>query len=153
MKHYLTEYRKKPIAEKFLDKVIKTNDCWGWKNKPNGRGYSTLSYNYRNVLAHRFSYEQKYGKLEKGMVLDHLCRNRWCVNPDHLQVVSNKENILRGESPSAHNARKTHCPSGHEYNDENTLKYELKLYKGHSRVCRECARLRAKSYRERKKHE
>jgi len=153
MRHYLTEYRKKSIVDRFWERVEKTNNCWLWKNKPNKRGYSTLSHNGKNLLAHRFSYELKHGPIPARMVIDHLCRNRTCVNPDHLEIVSNKENILRVESISAKNAKKTHCPQGHEYTIENTLRYKTLLYDGIGRTCRECARLRAKSYRDRKRLE
>jgi hypothetical protein len=82
------------------------DDAW-----PNLNGYYrvTLSGGAR-VYAHRRAYERVHGPIPEGLVLDHLCRNRWCCNPEHLQPVSNMENILRGESPPARNARKQCCP-------------------------------------------
>ena len=79
------------------------------------------------------------GSVERAMTLDHICRNRLCVNPAHLEIVSVKENVLRGVGISAENSRKTHCIDGHEFNEENTL-----VLKDGSRVCRACARERAR---------
>ncbi len=88
--------------------------CWLWYGAT-GDGYGLFGVKRRLVKAHRFSYEKHRGAIPKGMVLDHLCRNRSCVNPDHLEVVTFKENVLRGIGPTAINAAKTHCPLGHEY--------------------------------------
>lgn len=65
------------------------------------------------------SHELHKGPIPEGLVIDHLCRNRGCVNPDHLEAVTQRENILRGEGLAAANARKTHCPKGHPYSGEN----------------------------------
>lgn len=81
----------------------------------NGNGYTRVVIDGRKCYAHRVSYEVNRGLIPANLVLDHLCRNRWCANPDHLEPVSNEENILRGESPPAANARKGECPRGHAY--------------------------------------
>ncbi|WP_396021799.1 HNH endonuclease signature motif containing protein [Bacillus cereus group sp. BfR-BA-01522] len=79
------------------------------------------------------SYEMLKGPIEEGMVIDHLCRNRKCVNPLHLEQVTQRINLLRGEGMSAENVKKTHCPQGHEYTEENTY-----ISKAGSRYCRKC---------------
>lgn len=92
--------------------------CWEWKGclRPDGYGAA------RNELAHRLVYRAVVGPIPDDMVLDHLCRNRLCVNPNHLEPVSNGENVLRGEGISARNALKTHCPEGHPYSESNTYR-------------------------------
>jgi hypothetical protein len=85
------------------------------------------------TVAHRVAYEIYRGPIPEGLVLDHLCRNRQCVNPSHLEAVENRTNILRGTGFAAHHARKSHCPQGHEYGTENTY-----LDKGGMRHCRAC---------------
>lgn len=87
----------------------------------------------KRAFAHRIAYEKYYGKIPKGLVIDHLCRNGLCINPEHLEAVSNKENILRGNGPPAKNARKTHCHNGHEFNVKNT-----RYRKDGKRVCKIC---------------
>lgn len=77
----------------------------------NGNGY--YRHGTGGEYAHRRAYREARGAIPEGLVLDHLCRNRWCCNPDHLEPVTNAENILRGESPPAKNARKERCPNGH----------------------------------------
>jgi hypothetical protein len=90
------------------------------------------------VLAHRWAYEFLRAEIPEGLHIDHLCRNRACVNPWHLEPVTNRVNGLRGESVAAQHARKTHCIRGHEFTTENT--YPIKNGKG--RGCRECSRIK-----------
>ena len=108
--------------ERFWAKVDKTapGGCWQWSARLNADGYGHLNVDGQKVRAHRFAYEMLVGAIPEGLQLDHLCRNRGCVNPDHLEPVTNRENILRGETVPARNAAKTHCSKGHEFTPENT---------------------------------
>lgn len=113
--------------------------CWLWKPKPGAGGYGTFSISRdgksRTLRAHRVAYQLCVGPFPEGLVPDHLCRVHACVNPSHLEPVTNRENVLRGIGVTARNASATHCANGHPFNDENTRIDR----KGH-RVCRVCAR-------------
>lgn len=113
-------------------------ECWEWMGgrATNGYGYVSRGRARSKIVAHRVVYTIYRGQIPDGLPLDHLCRNRGCVNPEHLEPVSMRENTLRGLSPSAVHARKTHCIRGHEFTQENTY-----LSSRESRTCRECARL------------
>ncbi len=125
---------------RFWAKVgVSTEDsCWWWNGYVNRKGYGRfhVSVEAGAVQAHRFSYELRHGSIPAGMTLDHLCRNRACVNPDHLEPVTNRANVLRGDGPTAENAVKTHCPRGHAYTAENTYRKPGSGY----RICRRCGR-------------
>lgn len=96
--------------------VICESGCWEWVGAKSGVGYGTVTVGGSHTKsAHRWMYEQVKGPIPDGMTLDHLCRKRDCVNPDHLEVVTMTENVLRGDGPTARNARKTHCARGHQY--------------------------------------
>lgn len=110
----------------------KVIDCWLWMGSVKPDGYAQIRFRGRSTYVHRISYELVRGKIPVGMFLDHLCRNRCCVNPFHLEVVTNRENVLRGVSPIAWNINKTHCPKGHPYDAKNT-----RVYRGF-RYCRTC---------------
>lgn len=90
--------------------------CWLWLARTNENGYGMLTIDGIPKLAHRLSWERSGRLLVPGLVLDHRCRVRSCINPEHLRQVTQKENLLAsGETLSGANARKTHCPQGHEY--------------------------------------
>ena len=113
-------------------------DCWLWLGGRHSHGYG--SHN-RHDYAHRTAWELLVGPIPAGLTVDHLCRVRHCVNPAHMELVTNKENILRGESVAAKYARRSCCVRGHEFTNENTLRV-----KGRSgRICRKCSRIRAKN--------
>ncbi len=94
----------------------------------------------RLVMVHRHVYEDSFGPIPKGLTIDHLCRNRACVRLNHLEMVTLRENILRGTGASARNARKTHCRKGHPYIGDNVYRNPHRL----ERRCRECERVRRK---------
>ena len=108
----------KTVAERFWEKVDATGVCWEWTASRNQRwSYGQFRLNERTCRAHRVAYELLVGPIPEGLDLDHLCRNRACVNPDRLEPVTRAENLRR--SPiTTHN--RTHCPHGHPYSPENT---------------------------------
>lgn len=116
--------------------------CWIWQRATNGKGYGQFTLMGRTVLAHRAAYFLLVGEVPDGLDLDHLCRQRGCVNPSHLEPVTNRENALRGEGPTAKNAAKTHCLRGHALTPDNLVPSEIK--RGY-RICRDCAHTRAKA--------
>lgn len=107
--------------------------CWHWTGATSN-GYGRVRVDVDRP-AHRFAYELLVGPIPDGLVIDHLCRVRHCVNPAHLEAVTNAENILRGNGFSARHARKTHCPKGHPYDEANTL-----IRADGSRNCIACGR-------------
>lgn len=122
-------------ADRFWSKVD-VGDCWQW-TACTQRGYGRFMAGDGLKRAHRFAYELLVGPIPEGQQLDHLCRNRGCVNPDHLQAVDARTNVLRGESFIAHQARQTHCKRGHEFTPANTRRYRGR------RFCRACVHTRA----------
>lgn len=109
------------LPARFWDKVRVLDDgCWEWQvGKSEGYGRFCISHG-NDAYVHRLTYEQLIGSIPDGLTVDHLCRNRACVKPAHLELVSNGVNVLRGVGPPACNARKTHCPRGHPYDLINT---------------------------------
>ena len=126
------------VPERFWQKIRVTEDgCWTWTGTVSGGGYGRFVRSGRARAVHREFYELLVGPIPEGLVIDHLCRNRLCQNPEHLEPVTNVENIMRGEGACARNARKTHCPQGHELSGEN-----LYLPPSGSRHCRACMGMR-----------
>ena len=129
--------------QRFLSKVNKDGPipayaphlgpCWLWTASQSGNGYGQFYYSGRIGKAHRFAYEALAEPIPAGLDLDHLCRIRHCVNPAHLEPVTRRENILRGETLPSANARKVACSKGHPYDEKNT-----RVTKRGYRRCRIC---------------
>lgn len=132
----MTNPSKDTIA-RFLSKVNKTSTCWQW-NGATSLSYGMFRYEGRMQQAHRVAYQLFRGDIPEGLHLDHLCLNKGCVNPDHLEVVTNQQNLLR------YHRSKTHCRKGHEYIESNIYwcNYKNHVSKsnptGLTRMCKRC---------------
>lgn len=126
----------KTIEQRFWEKVTPAAalDCWEWAASRNDAGYGQININGRPQRAHRIAYELLRATIPDGLQLDHLCRNRACVNPWHLEPVTNDVNTSRGLLRSTPRQQKTHCPQEHPYTGDN-----LVIRQGY-RVCRQCER-------------
>lgn len=126
-------------------KVRQDGECLIWvgaKTRKDWRGYAVYDIEGKTTVLHRQLWKDHRGPLTADQQLDHLCRNRACINLDHLEVVTlHENNVIRGEGPAALNNRKTHCPQLHEYSPENTY-----IDGRGRRHCRECGRARHRTY-------
>jgi hypothetical protein len=137
------------VVDHFINKVVLAEtDCWLWGEYVKPDGYAVFRIpRAEKVPAHRFAYESFRGPIPEGLTLDHLCRVRHCVNPWHLEPVTQRENILRGMGPPALNSRKTHCKRGHSLGSDGSVYINPKG----ERICRVCQNETTRRYRERKK--
>lgn len=144
--------RVRPLSERLLDKrIITASGCWEWAVAKTKNGYATTTLGSRGKkeYLHRISYREFIGSIPDGKEIDHLCRNRSCFSPAHLEAVTRSVNTLRGDGPKllgSINASKTHCKHGHLFDDRNT-----RLRPSGGRDCRACARVKQKLYRDRSK--
>lgn len=130
------------VTQKYINRlweqVEKTETCWLWTGSMNGHGYGTLhtctNGKPKMYMVHRVTYELAKGVIPPKLVIDHLCRITNCVNPDHLEAVTDKVNVLRGIGKSAIRARQTHCVNGHEFTQVNTYRRPG----GNNRACIIC---------------
>lgn len=119
--------------------------CWEWQRGLNFGGYGSMRIEGKRWMAHRAAYELAIGPIPAGLDLDHLCRNRKCCNPEHLEPVTRSENLRRGEV-GRWNLATTHCPQGHPYDDENTYQ-DKRGWRG----CRTCRAEATKRYNDKKR--
>ena len=117
-------------------------DCLVWRNDSTADGYGSIGIysakakKYLNKLAHRIAYETYFGKIPRGLVIDHLCGVRNCIKPEHLEAVTQKENVMRATtSLTTINSKKTHCKNGHEFTQQNTY---VPPKRQNRRYCRAC---------------
>lgn len=124
----------------FFSKIQKAgptrNPCWEWTGSRNKDGYGTFGLRRKNRFAHVVAWTIEHGPIPDHLEIDHLCRNRACVRPQHMELVTHRENLLRGKTVTGLNAAKTHCKRGHPFDDENTI-----IVQG-GRQCRACNQLR-----------
>lgn len=140
------QYRMDHIEDAFMAKVEKCEQsgCWHWLGALNGGGYGSFWTGEKDQMAHRFSYGLFVGNIPSGMVVDHGCKKRHCVNPGHLEAITQSENVLRGIAPglaSERQASKTHCPAGHPYAGEN-----LRINRRGNRTCKACTKARSREH-------
>jgi hypothetical protein len=132
-----------PLIDRFMARIeIEESGCWRWTAGTNDGGYGRFAVSHDlNVAAHRWSYEHHIGPIPDGLTIHHRCENRACVNPEHLEPLTLRANLLASDTPAARNAAKTHCPRGHAYDGTGS--------KG-ERTCRRCATERQRRYLARK---
>jgi hypothetical protein len=136
--------KKRPILERFEEKIAyePNTGCWLWTSATFRHGYGQFTVDNVTRIAHRFSYELYVGPIPAGKVIDHLCKTPACVNPAHLEPVTQRENVRRGESFIFHQTPPTYCARGHSYDDENTC-----VRSNGERRCKRCLRADREKWR------
>lgn len=142
------------LEEAFWKRVERRdeNECWPWQGALTSGGYGQMGHGRRGedkkYVAHRLAYELLVGPIPDGLVIDHLCRNRACVNPTHMEPVTSGENVLRGVGWGGTHSRKAHCPLGHPLEGDNLSQYHLWMGQ---RKCLTCHANRERKRRKRLK--
>lgn len=134
---------KVTTEHRFWNRVSLPDDdgCMVWSGALQSKGYGQIKINKKMVFVHRYSYGLNVGPIPDGLVIDHLCRNRACVRPDHLEAVTGRENVMRGEGLAPSKAAQTSCANGHEFTEANTYRWKTE------RGCRECRKENTRRYR------
>lgn len=139
---------------RFFAKVNKTDTCWLWTGYVNKKGYGRFSkHQGKGVMAHRWSYEFFVGDIPNELVLDHLCEVKNCVRPNHLEAVTNQENLRRGSvghKNAEHHRSRTHCRNGHEYTKETTVAQSRKTRGVVVRKCMICYNEQQKRHKDKR---
>lgn len=132
------------LPKRIADKIeqITESGCWIWRGRCLPTGYGISWYDKKRIYAHRLMYQLFIGPIADTLTIDHLCRVRCCVNPHHMEAVTQGQNTLRGNSFSGINARRTHCPQAHPYSQDNT--YTDPTGARHCKICKRAAFLRFK---------
>jgi hypothetical protein len=149
----MTKRRRVPRGSSTVERIEfhirrDSTGCWLWTGVLGVDGYARVSVGGRLRSAHRTSYEVHVGPIPEGLQIDHLCRVRHCVNPEHLEPVTAQTNTRRGQTIAAKHAATTHCPQGHEYTPENTYSS-----KRGERDCRQCRRVHSREWARKKARE
>jgi hypothetical protein len=123
--------------------------CWNFTGRIESNGYGRIHAVAGEApwLSHRLAYTLLVGDIPEGLTIDHLCRNRACCNPDHLEPVTVRENIRRGDSHAGRKARQTHCKRGHAFDEANTIRDR----RNGGRICRQCKNEAQRRYRIRRR--
>lgn len=143
MKFQPSKETEEEALQRFLSKVRFTPNCWVWEAGRLRAGYGVFYYHKKTVKAHRYSYETFRGDIPAGFVIDHLCMNKPCVNPVHLDAVTPRTNTMRSPiAPAYLNAQKTHCKRGHLFEEGSYWGV------GRRRNCKACLYLRRRAMKQ-----
>lgn len=131
------------LGARFLKHTMRetSTGCWLWTGSRQKNGYASMKVQGKTRIAHRVAYEHFVGRIPDGLHIDHRCRRRHCVNPSHLEPVTNRENLVRGATLVAKKLAQTQCVNGHPFDERNTR------YSGTHRQCRACDATRHRAKR------